>query len=172
MYFLQPDPQNTDVHVMAVDVTTTPTFRRELPGSCSSSRARCRGTACSGRARAATASVSCLLSTFLRPRVEAPFQNATTKTRRHEEDIALLRVFVATPSTSPSPSATSWWLQASSKALTSHLLTSHLLCVDTQVPLDILCRDDAHRAVLTDDHPRHPAGRSTRSRAHEVNVVS
>jgi Tol biopolymer transport system component len=27
MYFLQPDPKNTDVHVMAVDVATTPTFK-------------------------------------------------------------------------------------------------------------------------------------------------
>ncbi len=27
MSFLQPDPQNTDVHVMAVDVATTPTFK-------------------------------------------------------------------------------------------------------------------------------------------------
>jgi len=31
MYFLQPDPQNTDVHVMAVDVTTTPTFQAGTP---------------------------------------------------------------------------------------------------------------------------------------------
>ncbi len=31
MYFLQPDPQNADVHVMAVDVTTTPTFQVGTP---------------------------------------------------------------------------------------------------------------------------------------------
>ena len=31
MYFLQPDPQNTDVHVMAVDVSTTPTFQAGTP---------------------------------------------------------------------------------------------------------------------------------------------
>ena len=31
MYFLQPDPQNTDVHVMAVDVTTTPAFTAGTP---------------------------------------------------------------------------------------------------------------------------------------------
>ena len=31
MYFLQPDPQNTDMHVMAVDVATTPTFKTGTP---------------------------------------------------------------------------------------------------------------------------------------------
>ena len=31
MYFLQPDPQNADVHVMAVDVATTPTFKAGTP---------------------------------------------------------------------------------------------------------------------------------------------
>jgi Tol biopolymer transport system component len=31
MYFIQPDSQNTDVHVMAVDVTTTPTFQAGAP---------------------------------------------------------------------------------------------------------------------------------------------
>ena len=31
MYFLQPDPKNTDAHVMAVDVTTTPTFKAGTP---------------------------------------------------------------------------------------------------------------------------------------------
>jgi Tol biopolymer transport system component len=31
MYFLQPDPKNTDIHVMAVDVTTTPTFKTGAP---------------------------------------------------------------------------------------------------------------------------------------------
>lgn len=31
MYFLQPDPQNADVHVMAVDVTTTPAFKAGTP---------------------------------------------------------------------------------------------------------------------------------------------
>jgi dipeptidyl aminopeptidase/acylaminoacyl peptidase len=31
MYFLQPDPQNADVHVMAVDVATTPTFQAGTP---------------------------------------------------------------------------------------------------------------------------------------------
>jgi Tol biopolymer transport system component len=31
MYFLQPDPQNADVHVMAVDVTTTPAFKAGAP---------------------------------------------------------------------------------------------------------------------------------------------
>jgi Tol biopolymer transport system component len=31
MYFLQPDPQNTDVHVMAADVTATPTFKVGTP---------------------------------------------------------------------------------------------------------------------------------------------
>jgi Tol biopolymer transport system component len=31
MYFLQPDPQNTDVHVMAADVNTTPTFQAGTP---------------------------------------------------------------------------------------------------------------------------------------------
>ena len=31
MYFLQPDPQNSDVHVMAAEVTTTPTFQVGTP---------------------------------------------------------------------------------------------------------------------------------------------
>ena len=31
MYFLQPDPKNTDVHVMAVDVAATPTFKTGTP---------------------------------------------------------------------------------------------------------------------------------------------
>ena len=31
MYFLQPDPLNADVHVMAVDVTTAPTFEAGTP---------------------------------------------------------------------------------------------------------------------------------------------
>jgi Tol biopolymer transport system component len=31
LYFLQPDPQNSDVHVMAVDVATTPTFKPGTP---------------------------------------------------------------------------------------------------------------------------------------------
>jgi Tol biopolymer transport system component len=31
MYFLQPDPQNADVHVMAVDVAATPTFKTGTP---------------------------------------------------------------------------------------------------------------------------------------------
>lgn len=31
LYFLQPDPKNTDVHVMAVDVTTAPTFKAGTP---------------------------------------------------------------------------------------------------------------------------------------------
>jgi Tol biopolymer transport system component len=31
MYFLQPDPTNTDMHVMAVDVTTTPRFKTGTP---------------------------------------------------------------------------------------------------------------------------------------------
>jgi Tol biopolymer transport system component len=31
MYFLQPDPQNANVHVMAVDVTMTPTFTAGTP---------------------------------------------------------------------------------------------------------------------------------------------
>jgi Tol biopolymer transport system component len=31
MYFLQPDPVNTNVHVMAVDVTVTPTFKTGTP---------------------------------------------------------------------------------------------------------------------------------------------
>jgi hypothetical protein len=31
MYFLQPDPKNTDVHVMAVDVTPAPTFKAGTP---------------------------------------------------------------------------------------------------------------------------------------------
>ena len=31
MYFLQPDPQNADVHVMALDVATTPTFKTGTP---------------------------------------------------------------------------------------------------------------------------------------------
>jgi Tol biopolymer transport system component len=31
MYFLQPDPKNTDIHVMAVDVTTTPAFKAGTP---------------------------------------------------------------------------------------------------------------------------------------------
>ena len=31
MYFLQPDPQNTDVHVMAVDVAMSPTFKAGTP---------------------------------------------------------------------------------------------------------------------------------------------
>jgi Tol biopolymer transport system component len=31
MYFLQPDPKNTDIHVMAVDVATTPAFKAGTP---------------------------------------------------------------------------------------------------------------------------------------------
>jgi Tol biopolymer transport system component len=31
MYFLRPDPQNSDVHVMAVDVTMSPTFKTGTP---------------------------------------------------------------------------------------------------------------------------------------------
>jgi Tol biopolymer transport system component len=31
MYFLQPDPKNTDIHVMAVDVTSAPTFKVGTP---------------------------------------------------------------------------------------------------------------------------------------------
>jgi Tol biopolymer transport system component len=31
MYFLEPDPQNADVHVMAVDVTTAPAFKAGAP---------------------------------------------------------------------------------------------------------------------------------------------
>jgi Tol biopolymer transport system component len=31
MYFLQPDPKNTDIHVMTVDVTSTPTFKVGTP---------------------------------------------------------------------------------------------------------------------------------------------
>ena len=31
MYFLQPDPVNTDVHVMAVDIATTPAFKAGTP---------------------------------------------------------------------------------------------------------------------------------------------
>ena len=31
MYFLQPDPQNTDVHIMSVDVSTTPAFTAGTP---------------------------------------------------------------------------------------------------------------------------------------------
>jgi hypothetical protein len=31
MYFLQPDPQNSDIHVMAVDVTMSPTFKTGTP---------------------------------------------------------------------------------------------------------------------------------------------
>ena len=53
MYFM-----NRDWEVMAVDVTTTPTFQAGTPSCCSSCRVRCRETRRSGRTSARTASDS------------------------------------------------------------------------------------------------------------------
>jgi hypothetical protein len=54
LYFLAPDPQNADAHVMAVDVTAVRRSRWELRSSCSNSPALLVEIPFSGRAPATT----------------------------------------------------------------------------------------------------------------------
>ena len=65
-----------DWEVMAVDITTSPTFKAGAPASCSSCPVPSPGTRCSGRTSALTASASFSPCLRLRPGPAAPLKLA------------------------------------------------------------------------------------------------